>query len=184
MTQTKLATLAGGCFWCIEAAMKELDGVVETTAGYAGGHVDNPTYRQVNTGTTGHAEAVKVEYDPSRIGYEDVLRVFFSIHDPTQLNRQGPDVGSQYRSAIFTHDDEQQELARSFIRELEREGAIESYRNDEIVTEVAPLEIFWEAEATHQDYYEKNPGDYYCQFHADPKIETVRTRFSEMSKPT
>jgi len=179
MTQTKLATLAGGCFWCIEAALEELDGVVDTTSGYAGGHVDSPSYKQVCSGTTGHAEVVKVEYDPDRIGYEDLLKVFFTIHDPTQRNRQGPDVGSQYRSVIFTHDDTQQELAEAFVEELQREGATESYENDEIVTEIEPIEIFWEAEEKHQNYYEKNPGDRYCQFHAEPKIEKVRKKFAD-----
>jgi peptide-methionine (S)-S-oxide reductase len=179
MTQTKLATLAGGCFWCIEAALEELDGVEETTSGYAGGHVDNPSYKHVCSGTTGHAEVVKVEYDPERIGYEDLLKVFFTIHDPTQRNRQGPDVGSQYRSAVFTHDDTQQELAEAFVEELQRAGATESYENDEIVTEIEPIAIFWEAEEKHQDYYDKNPGDRYCQFHAEPKIEKVRRKFAD-----
>jgi len=179
MSETELATFGGGCFWCIEAAMKELDGVVEATSGYAGGHVEDPGYKEVCRGTTGHAEVVQVEYDPDRIGFEDLLKVFFTIHDPTQLNRQGPDVGSQYRSAIFTHDDRQAELARSFVEELEREGATGSYENDEIVTEIEPLDRFWVAEEYHQDYYEKNPGDRYCQFHAEPKIEKVRKKFGD-----
>lgn len=168
------ATLAGGCFWCIEAALKELPGVESVTSGYTGGETDDPTYQEVCTGETGHAEAVMVEYDPDELGYEDLLSVFFRIHDPTQLNRQGPDVGTQYRSAIFTHDDDQRDLAESFVAELEAEGVYD----DPIVTEIEPLGEFYEAEAYHQDYYEKNPGDAYCQFHAQPKVQKVREQFA------
>ncbi len=175
MTETETATLAGGCFWCIEAAFKELDGVVSATSGYAGGHVEDPTYEAVCAETTGHAEVVRVEYDPAAIEYEDLLAVFFTIHDPTQLNRQGPDVGTQYRSAVFYHDDRQREVAERFVEELDREGAYD----DEIVTEIEPLEAFYEAEPYHQDYYEKNPNDRYCQFHAEPKVQKVRQRFAD-----
>ncbi|MFB6132898.1 MAG: peptide-methionine (S)-S-oxide reductase MsrA [Halanaeroarchaeum sp.] len=171
---SETATLAGGCFWCIEAAMKALDGVLRATSGYAGGTVEDPSYEAVCTGKTGHAEAVQVEYDPAVRSYEDLLAVFFTIHDPTTLNRQGPDVGSQYRSAIFTHDEEQQATAEAFIRDLEAEGA---YDGDEIVTEVEPLEEFYVAEDYHQDYYEKNPNDGYCTTYAEPKVRKVGEKF-------
>jgi peptide-methionine (S)-S-oxide reductase len=175
MTDTELATLAGGCFWCIEAALDELDGVEATTSGYAGGHVDDPTYEQVCSGNTGHAEVVQVAFDPEILPFEDLLAVFFRIHDPTTADRQGPDVGSQYRPGIFYHTDRQRDLAEAFIDRLEAEGVYD----DPIVTEVTELETFYEAEPYHQNYYEKNPGDGYCQFHADPKIEKVRKEFAE-----
>ncbi|MFB6093961.1 MAG: peptide-methionine (S)-S-oxide reductase MsrA [Halanaeroarchaeum sp.] len=173
---TERATLAGGCFWCIEAAMKELEGVESVTAGYAGGSVPDPTYEQVSTGETGHAESVRVEYDETALSFEDLLAVFFRIHDPTTLDREGPDVGSQYRSAIFTHDDDQRQTATRFIERLE---AADAYGGDAIVTEVEPLDAFYEAEEHHQDYYEKNPGDRYCSVHAEPKVQTVREEFGE-----
>ena len=174
-TETERATLAGGCFWCIEAPMEELDGVHDVTSGYAGGHTENPTYREVCSGTTGHAEVIQVAYDPERIAYEDLLDVFFTVHDPTQLNRQGPDVGSQYRSAIFTHGDDQQEKATAYVDALDAEGGYD----DDVVTEVEPLDTFYEAEEEHQNYYEKNPDDAYCTIHAQPKIEKVREKFAE-----
>ena len=157
MTDTETATVGGGCFWCVEAAFKQLDGIESVTSGYAGGHADDPTYREVCSGTTGHAEVVQVAYDPDALSYEDILEVFFTVHDPTQLNRQGPDVGSQYRSVVLTHD-------------------------DEVVTEVEPLETFYRAEEKHQDYFEKNPADAYCTMHAQPKVEKVRERFREKVK--
>ncbi|MFC7236708.1 peptide-methionine (S)-S-oxide reductase MsrA [Saliphagus sp. GCM10025317] len=169
------ATLGGGCFWCIEAAYKELEGIASVTSGYAGGHVEDPSYEAVCRGETGHAEVVQLEYDPDVIGYDEILEVFFTVHDPTQVNRQGPDVGTQYRSAIFTHDDEQRELATAFIEELEAEGVYD----DEIATEIEQLEAFYEAEAYHQDYFEKNPTDAYCRMHAAPKIDKVREKFTE-----
>ena len=175
MSETETATLGGGCFWCVEAAFKELPGVLEVTSGYAGGHTEDPTYRAVCSGRTGHAEVVAVEYDPGRLSYPDILKVFFTVHDPTQLNRQGPDVGSQYRSIILTHDDEQARIAAEYVEELENEGVYD----DEIVTDIEPLSTFYRAEEKHQDYYEKNPGDAYCTFHADPKIEKVRKLFVE-----
>ncbi len=169
------ATVGGGCFWCIEAAYKPLEGIVSATSGYAGGHVEDPTYEAVCRGTTGHAEVVQLGYDPDHLSYEDILEVFFTIHDPTQVNRQGPDVGSQYRSAIYTHDEQQHELATAFIEELESAGLYD----DPIATEVEPLETFYEAEAYHQDYFEKNPTDAYCRMHAAPKIEKVRETFDD-----
>ena len=175
---TETATLGGGCFWCTEAAFKELEGVHEVTSGYAGGHVDNPTYKAVCREETGHAEVTRVEYDPDVIAYEDLLAVFFTVHDPTTLNRQGPDVGSQYRSIILYESDEQRRIAEEYIAGLEEENVYD----DDIVTEREALETFWEAEAYHQDYYEKNPGDAYCQFNADPKIRKVREKFGDKVK--
>jgi len=169
------ATFGGGCFWCIEAAFMELDGVREVTSGYAGGDVDEPTYRQVCSGDTGHAEVVQVAYEPEAITYEELLEVFFAVHDPTQLNRQGPDVGSQYRSIVLYHDDEQRRLADSYIEALEEEGGYD----DDVVTELAPLEQFYRAEAKHQNYFEKNPTDAYCRMNARPKVQKVRERFRE-----
>ena len=169
------ATFGGGCFWCIEAAFKELDGVRDVTSGYAGGDVEDPSYREVCGGDTGHAEVVQVEYDPEALTYEDLLEVFFAVHDPTQLNRQGPDVGSQYRSIVLYHDDEQRALAGSYIEALEEDGGYD----DEVVTELAPLERFYRAEEKHQDYFEKNPTDAYCRMNARPKVEKVRETFRE-----
>ena len=168
---SELATFGGGCFWCVEAAFKEIDGVSAVTSGYAGGHVDNPSYREVCTGNTGHAEVVQVEYDPDRIGYDELLEIFFSVHDPTQLNRQGPDVGTQYRSIVLAHDDEQREQAAAYIEALDEEY------DDEVVTELDELETFYRAEEKHQDYFEKNPNDAYCRMHAQPKVEKVREKF-------
>jgi len=174
VTTTETATLAGGCFWCIEAAFKELDGVDHVESGYTGGYVDDPSYEAVCREETGHAEAVQVTYDPDVIEYAELLRVFFTIHNPTTRDRQGPDVGEQYRSAVYYHDDTQRELVESFVEELEAEGAY-----DGIVTEIEPLVEWYVAEEYHQDYYEKNPNDRYCQFNADPKIQKVREKFGE-----
>ncbi|RLM72549.1 peptide-methionine (S)-S-oxide reductase MsrA [Halorubrum sp. Atlit-26R] len=178
MTDTETATVGGGCFWCVEAAFKELDGVERVTSGYAGGHADDPTYREVCTGNTGHAEVVQVEYDPEALSYEEVLEIFFTVHDPTQLNRQGPDVGSQYRSIVLYHDDEQRQVVENYVAALDEEGGYD----DEVVTEVEPLETFYRAEEKHQDYFEKNPADAYCTMHAQPKVEKVRERFREKVK--
>ena len=169
------ATFGGGCFWCIEAAFEELDGVESVTSGYAGGHVDDPSYREVCSGNTGHAEVVQVEYDPDVVSYEGLLEVFFTVHDPTQRNRQGPDVGTQYRSIILYHDGRQRELAAGYIDALDEKGGYD----DPVVTELEPLERFWRAEEKHQSYFEKNPNDAYCQMHAQPKIEKVREKFRE-----
>jgi peptide-methionine (S)-S-oxide reductase len=178
MTRTALATFGGGCFWCIEAAFEELAGVDSVTSGYAGGDVEDPTYEQVCSGTTGHAEVVQVEYDPAAIGYDDLLEVFFTVHDPTQLNRQGPDVGSQYRSIVLSHDDDQRRQAEAYVDALDEEY------DDDVVTEVEPLETFYEAEEYHQDYFAKNPNDAYCNIHAAPKVEKVRERFGELLAET
>ena len=173
MATTELATLGGGCFWCVEAPMKELRGVHGVTSGYAGGHVEDPTYEQVCSETTGHAEVVQVEFDPELLSYRELLEVFFAVHDPTTENRQGPDVGSQYRSAVFYHDEQQRETTEALIEEFEREGVY-----DDVVTEVEPLEAFYEAEEYHQDYYEKNPNQPYCAVQIPPKLEKVREKFA------
>lgn len=174
----EVATLAGGCFWCLEAVYDELEGVQRVESGYAGGSVPNPTYRQVCTGTTGHAEVVKVTYDPQQISYRDLLEIFFTIHDPTTLNRQGADVGPQYRSAIFYHDEGQKQAAEEIIEELEAENAFD----DPIVTEVTPLDTFYKAEDYHQDYYANNPQQAYCQVVIRPKLAKFRKKFAEKRK--
>lgn len=162
---TETAVLGGGCFWCVEAAFKKLTGVKDVTSGYAGGHSENPSYREVCTGETGHAEVVKIEYDESEISYEDILELFFGIHDPTTKDRQGPDKGTQYRSIILYKDENQAQKAERFIREKQREYT------DKILTEVEPLGKFYSAEEKHQNYFQKNPNDAYCRIHARPKVE-------------
>jgi peptide-methionine (S)-S-oxide reductase len=165
------AVLAGGCFWCVEAVYKNLDGVSAVESGYAGGSADTADYETVSTGTTNHAESVEVSYDPSRISYGQILKVFFSIaHDPTQLNRQGPDTGRQYRSAIFYADEEQKGIALAYIAQLNKAGVFDK----PIVTEVVPLEAFYRAETYHQDYAAKNPLNPYIVFNAQPKVRKVR----------
>jgi peptide-methionine (S)-S-oxide reductase len=157
--------------------MQELRGVERVVSGYAGGHVEDPTYEAVCNGTTGHAEVVQVTYDPDELSYRDLLEVFFALHDPTTKDRQGPDVGSQYRSAIFYHDDEQREVAEAVVEELEGDAY------DGIVTEVEPLETFYEAEEYHQNYYEKNPNQPYCAVQIPPKLEKVREKFADRVVP-
>jgi len=171
MTATETATFGGGCFWCIEAAFEELDGVEDVTSGYAGGHVEEPTYESVCSGETGHAEVVQIEYDPDVSSYADLLEVFFTIHDPTQVDRQGPDIGSQYRSIILTHDERQLEEAEAYVEALDAEYA------DDIATEIESLDTFYRAEEYHQNYFAKNPNDAYCTMHARPKVEKVREVF-------
>jgi peptide-methionine (S)-S-oxide reductase len=177
----EVATLAGGCFWCLEAAFLELRGVEQVRSGYAGGTVAHPTYEQVCTGRTGHAEAVQVTFDPAVVTYADLLDVFFVIHDPTTRNRQGADIGTQYRSAIFYHSPEQQAAAQRAIAQLDAArlwGA-------PIVTEVVPLEAFYPAEDHHRDYYARNPNQGYCQVVIAPKVAKVRKQFFErLKKPT
>jgi peptide-methionine (S)-S-oxide reductase len=175
-TGTESIVLGGGCFWCTEAVFKMLDGVESLTSGYAGGHVDNPTYSQVSTGTTGHAESVQIVFDPSKISLHDLLTVFFATHDATQLNRQGNDVGTQYRSAIFYSSDEQKKEAEAFITELE----VSSKDGDPIVTEVTPLTKFWPAEDYHQNYYANNQNQGYCQIIIAPKLQKVQKEFGEL----
>ncbi|WP_299268195.1 peptide-methionine (S)-S-oxide reductase MsrA [Halorientalis sp.] len=175
MSESERATLAGGCFWCIEAAFKQLDGVESAVSGYCGGHVDDPAYEAVCRGETGHAEAVQVTYDPDALAYEDLLEVFFSVHNPTTEDREGPDVGTQYRSAVYYHDDAQREAVERFVEELEADGVYD----DAIVTEVESLERFWEAESYHQDYFEKNPNKPYCAANVRPKVQKVREKFAD-----
>jgi peptide-methionine (S)-S-oxide reductase len=166
------AILAGGCFWCVEAVYKNLDGVSSVKSGYAGGTADTADYETVSTGTTDHAESVEVIYDPSRITYGQILRVFFSIaHDPTQLNRQGPDTGRQYRSAIFYADDEQKRIANAYIDQLNKAHVFDR----PIVTQVVPLEAFFEAETYHQDYAARNPLNPYIVINAQPKVRKLRS---------
>lgn len=172
------ATLAGGCFWCLEAVYDQLRGVQNVESGYAGGQRANPTYEQVCTGTTGHAEVVQITYENSEITYRDLLDVFFTIHDPTQLNRQGNDIGTQYRSAIFYHDDTQKRMAEEKIRELEAENVYE----DPIVTQIAALDAFYPAEDYHRDYFERNPHQPYCAAVVGPKVAKARKQHFERLK--
>jgi methionine-S-sulfoxide reductase len=172
-TNESQVTLGGGCFWCLEAVFDELRGIHAVVSGYAGGSTPNPTYRQVTTGRTGHAEVVQITFDSEIISLRDILQVFFTIHDPTTLNRQGADVGTQYRSAIFYHDEEQKKVADEAIAELEASGL---WKNP-IVTEVTPLETFYVAEDYHQDYYANNSQQPYCRVVITPKLMKARTKF-------
>jgi peptide-methionine (S)-S-oxide reductase len=169
------ATLGGGCFWCLEAVYQDVKGVERCVSGYAAGHVKNPSYQQVCEGTTGHAEVVQLTFDPDIISYEDILYIFWRIHDPTTLNRQGNDVGSQYRSIILTHDDRQRELAEASLADTEASGLWPGT----IVTQIEPLREFYEAEAYHQNYYKLNPNQPYCTFVIDPKVRKFRKAFAE-----
>ena len=171
--QREVATLAGGCFWCLEAVFDQLRGVESVVSGYAGGRVPNPSYEAVCAGVTGHAEVVQVTFDPAQVSFRELLEVFFTIHDPTTLNRQGADVGTQYRSAIFTHSDEQAQTAREVIRDLEAEGVWES----PIVTQVEPAKAFYPAESYHQEYYARNPRQGYCQIVIAPKVSHFRGKY-------
>jgi peptide-methionine (S)-S-oxide reductase len=175
---TETATLAGGCFWCLEAVFRELKGVERAVSGYAGGHPPNPSYELVCTGTTGHAEVVQVTYDPAVISYGDLLDVFFTIHDPTTLDRQGPDHGSQYRSAVFYQTPAQQRQAEEKIAAL----GVEQVWDDPIVTEIVPLATFSPAEEYHQDYFRRNPGQGYCRAIIAPKVAKARKLFLEKLK--
>ena len=174
----EVATLAGGCFWCLEAVFDQLKGVVRVQSGYSGGSRPNPTYEQVCTGATGHAEVVQITYDPAVISYRDLLDVFFTIHDPTTVDRQGEDVGTQYRSAIFYHSAEQKKAAESAIRDLEAEHVWD----DAVVTQVVPLEAFYPAEDYHRDYFERNPNQGYCRIVIAPKVAKARKLFLEKLK--
>jgi peptide-methionine (S)-S-oxide reductase len=174
----EVATLGGGCFWCLEAVYDELRGVEKVESGYSGGTVPDPTYRQVCTGTTGHAEVVQVTFDPEVVSFSEILQVFFTIHDPTTLNRQGADVGPQYRSAILYHDQEQRRVAEEVISELEAERVWD----DPIVTEVTPFEEFYVAEDYHQDYFRNNAYQPYCQVVISPKVAKFRKQYLERLK--
>jgi peptide-methionine (S)-S-oxide reductase len=174
----EMATLGGGCFWCLEAVFQELNGVKKVVSGYAGGAVEKPTYREVSAGTTGHAEVVQVSFDPEKISYKDMLDVFFTIHNPTTLNRQGADVGTQYRSAIFYHNDEQKSIAEKVKGELDRSHVWEN----PIVTEIAPFQTFYSAEDYHQDYYKQNSNEPYCRLIIEPKVAKLRKHFMDKLK--
>lgn len=172
---TGTAILAGGCFWCLEAVFQNVRGVHEAIPGYAGGHRERPTYREVCTGDTGHAEVVRVRFDPQVISFRELLEIFFSVHDPTQLNRQGNDVGPQYRSAIMPVDEEQERVAREVIREQDASGVW----NAPVVTAVEPGATFWPAEDEHRDFYQRNTFQPYCQFVIAPKLAHARSAFPE-----
>jgi peptide-methionine (S)-S-oxide reductase len=177
-TNLQTATLAGGCFWCLEAVYDEIKGVHSVESGYSGGHVDRPSYRAVCNGDTGHAEAVQIQFDPNVVSYRDLLNVFFAIHDPTTLNRQGADVGTQYRSAIFYHDEEQKKIAEDLIKELNGQDLW----GRTIVTEVTPFNKFYKAEDYHQEYFAKNPYQPYCMAVVAPKVSKFRKHFLELLK--
>lgn len=175
---TEQATLGGGCFWCLDAVFRDLRGVERVVSGYSGGRRPNPTYEQVCSGATGHAEVVQITYDPDEISYRDLLNVFFTIHDPTTPNRQGADVGTQYRSVIFYHNEEQKRIAEEVIRETEAK----QIWNAPIVTEIVPFEAFYPAEPYHQDYYRKNPEQAYCRVVIEPKVAKFRKQFIDRLK--
>lgn len=175
---SQVAILAGGCFWCIETTLNRLMGVKEVISGYTAGKIPNPTYREVCSGLTGHAEAVKVVFNPDQISYEMLLKVFFAMHDPTTLNRQGADIGTQYRSAIYYYNDEQKQTAEALIQQLESEGVF-----NKIVTEVSPVDTFYVAEDYHQNYYEQNrQSNSYCTAVIDPKVNKLRKSFAHLLK--
>lgn len=177
-TNFQTVTLAGGCFWCLEAVYDEIKGVHSVESGYAGGHVDKPTYREVCNGDTGHAEVVQVHFDPNVVSYRDLLNVFFAIHDPTTLNRQGADVGTQYRSAIFYRDEEQKRIAEELIKDLNAQQIWDK----PIVTQVEKLDTFYVAEDYHQEYFARNPYQPYCMAVVAPKVSKFRKHFLELLK--
>ncbi|HSF31337.1 MAG TPA: peptide-methionine (S)-S-oxide reductase MsrA [Candidatus Tectomicrobia bacterium] len=180
MASTKeVTTLGGGCFWCLEAIFDELKGVEQVESGYAGGTVPNPTYEAVCSGMTGHAEVVQVTFDPQVVSFKEILEVFFAFHDPTTLNRQGADIGTQYRSAIFYHTPEQRAVAEQMIKELNAASVWKA----PIVTEVTPLTAFYTAEDYHQEFFQQNPGQLYCQFVISPKIAKFRKEYLTRLKP-
>lgn len=174
--KTEVATFGGGCFWCLEAVFEETRGVLDVVNGYAGGEVKAPSYEQVSSGTTGHAEVVQITFDPTIISYEALLKIFWLIHDPTSLNRQGNDAGTQYRSVIFYHDANQKEKVDASIKEFS------SKFTKPIVTEVKPLETFYKAEAYHQDYFKNNPNQGYCMFVVSPKVEHFKHEYQDLVK--
>jgi len=175
---TEIATLAGGCFWCIEAVFREVEGVKEAISGYTGGSTPDPGYQDVCSGRTGHAEAVRVTFDPAVISYRDILEIFFSVHDPTTLNRQGADVGAQYRSAIFYHNEEQKAIAEALIKELDERHVWDK----PIVTQVVPADEFYQAEEHHREYFSRNPNQGYCRAVISPKVTKFRQRWAHRLK--
>jgi len=174
----EVATLAGGCFWCLEAVFWEVDGVESVVSGYTGGTTTNPTYQQVCTGKTGHAEAVQINFNPSKISYREIMEIFFSVHDPTTLNRQGADVGTQYRSAIFYHNEKQKAVAEEFIGELNKS----KLREKSIVTQIVPLDTFYPAEDYHREYFSRHPEQAYCQMVISPKVSKFRKHWAKRLK--
>ena len=178
--QVELATLGGGCFWCLDPIFKEVEGVERVEVGYAGGMVENPSYEAVCTGSTGHAEVLQITFNPDRVTYEQLLRIFFTFHDPTTLNRQGADVGTQYRSIILAHDETQRLSAEETIKAIEAEDIWGS----PIVTEVMPYDVFYRAEEYHQDFFEKNPNQGYCRAVIAPKVAKFRSSYGKVRKST
>ncbi|WP_100658181.1 peptide-methionine (S)-S-oxide reductase MsrA [Alteromonas flava] len=178
MSHLQKATLAGGCFWCLESAFNSIKGVEIAYSGYAGGSTENPTYEQVCSGDTGHAEVIQITYDEEVISYRSLLEIFFALHDPTQLNRQGNDIGTQYRSAVFYHDDTQRQLAEEIIAEINQQGIWP----DPVVTEVVPLSNYWQAEDYHQDYFSNNPQNTYCNMVVAPKLAKFKKTFADNLK--
>jgi peptide-methionine (S)-S-oxide reductase len=176
--KAEVATLAGGCFWCLEAVVREVDGVEDVISGYTGGTTVNPTYQEVCTNTTGHAESVQLTFNPGKISYREILQIFFSVHDPTTLNRQGEDVGTQYRSAIFYHDDRQRAIAEALIKELNEAHLWQK----PIVTQVAPLDKFYPAEDYHREYFSRHPEQVYCQVVISPKVNKFRKQWTKRLK--
>jgi peptide-methionine (S)-S-oxide reductase len=174
----EVATFGGGCFWCVEAIFERVSGVHKVESGYSGGHVNNPDYKMVTSGSTGHAEVVQITFDPEVISYLELLEIFFKTHDPTTLNRQGADVGTQYRSIVLFHNEAQHKLAEEIIQELDSEGIW----NNPLVTAVEPFEQFYSAEAYHQEYYENNPNQGYCRLVINPKVEKFEKVFKEKLK--
>ncbi|MCF6200956.1 MAG: peptide-methionine (S)-S-oxide reductase MsrA [Hydrogenimonas sp.] len=175
-SKTEKAVVGGGCFWCLEAVYENVNGVLDVISGYSGGRRENPSYEQVCSGATGHAEVVEITFDPAQISYEDILEIFWKIHDPTTLNRQGADVGTQYRSVIFYLNDRQKDIAQKSKKEAQKRFS------SPIVTEISPLKKFWPAEEYHQDYFRKNPYHGYCQAVVSPKVEKFKKEFKEWLK--
>jgi peptide-methionine (S)-S-oxide reductase len=177
-SQTDTATFGTGCFWCTEAIFQQVDGVYKVTSGYSGGFVENPDYKEVCNGTTGHAECLRIEYNPAKVSYDELLEIFWQLHDPTTLNRQGADVGTQYRSVVFYHNADQKAKAEHYKTALDKSGAWDK----PIVTTIEPMTIFYPAEAYHQNYYNDNPGQGYCQFVIRPKVEKFQKVFKDKLK--
>ena len=174
----EIATFGGGCFWCVEAIFERVNGVHQVESGYSGGHIINPDYKMVTSGTTGHAEVIQITFDPEVVSYLELLEIFFKTHDPTTLNRQGADVGTQYRSIVLYHNEQQNKLAREIIEDLDSEGIW----NNPLVTTVEPFEEFYSAEAYHQEYFENNPNQGYCRLVINPKVEKFEKVFKEKLK--
>lgn len=179
-SKNETATFGAGCFWCVEAQFQMLDGVIKVESGFSGGEIKNPSYKEVCTGRTGHAEVCNITYDPSKVSYEELLYAFWQSHDPTQLNRQGEDIGTQYRSVIFYHNDKQRQLAEEYKKKLNDEKVY----NDPVVTEISPFTVFYKAEDYHQNYFNQNGNESYCQFVVRPKVEKFKKVFKDKLKAT